>query len=548
MSDSSPESKPSYTLQSLSGDVFGGITATVVALPIALAFGVASGMGAAAGLYCAIALGFFAAVFGGTPTQISGPTGPTTVAMTVIVTSHASTLSEALTVVIMGGVIQVLLGLSRIGRFVVYTPHAVISGFMSGIGIIIILIQTLPFLGLAPSPDGPIGSIRAWPDAIADMNVQAVVIASLTLAVGLLWPKPVEKFLPAPLVALVVGTLIAIFWLSDVPVIGEMPTALPSLHLELPTAAFLVRSVEPAIILALLGAVDSLLTALLADSITGKRHSPNRELIGQGIGNIVTGLIGGIFGSGSTTGTLTNTRAGAATRVSGMLYALCLVALLMGLGRFVEPIPLAVLAGILIRVALHIIDWRMLLRMHRLRPHHLVVMLLTLGLTVFVDLVTAVAIGLIAAGMSHARQLEQLELDNVVSVPLLDRTFFAGYEDQMSSNSFSARTGLVSMKGAFTVASSNKMMAVIGEDIKEHEVVIFDFSETSYIDDSAAMMIEELLDLAREQGTGSIVVGLSDDAALVLNGLNVLNKVPEDRVVTDLDKAREIAYELLNSS
>ena len=183
----------SYDIRTFRGDLFGGVTAAVVGLPVSLAFGVASGLGAIAGMYGAVAVGFFAAVFGGTKSQISGPTGPMAVAMAVIVTSHAASLTEAFTIVVMAGVIQVLLGVLRIGRFVAYTPYSVISGFMSGIGVIIILIQTLPFLGAATATGGPVGAVRAWPDALSDLNTSAVAIAATTLVVGVLWPARLQE-------------------------------------------------------------------------------------------------------------------------------------------------------------------------------------------------------------------------------------------------------------------------------------------------------------------------------------------------------------------
>ena len=265
----------------------------VVALPVALAFGIASGMGAASGLYGAIAVGFFASVFGGTRAQISGPTAPMTVAMAVIVTSHASSLAEALTVVVLAGFMQVLLGVFRAGRFVVYTPYVVVSGFMSGIGVVVILIHVLPFLGAPTATGGSMGAFRALPEAVANINWSAVAIASVSLVVGVLWPKRLARLLPGPLVALMAGTLLGVLWLTDAPIIGVVPTGLPELQLALPPATILLRALEPAIILALLGSVDSLLTSLLADSLTGTRHNPDRELVGQGIGNMVAGQIGG---------------------------------------------------------------------------------------------------------------------------------------------------------------------------------------------------------------------------------------------------------------
>ena len=219
---------------------------------------------------------------------------------------------------------------------------------------------------------------------------------------------------------------------------------------------------------------------------------------------------------------------------------------MLGLGKYVESIPHAALAGILMKVGWDIIDWRFLSRVHRVQKAHLLVMLITLGLTVFLDLVTAVAIGLIAAGMASARQLERLELDSVVSVPLLDQSFLAGQQAVDMLDDFSARVGLVALRGAFTVASSNKLVNTISVDIRDHEVVILDFSETIYMDDSAALVVEQLIDSAMEDNTECVVMGLDGLTAATLHGLNVLQHVPEDHLVESLEEARELATRLLN--
>lgn len=533
-----------YDLQTLRGDLFGGVTAAVVALPVALGFGIASGMGAAAGLYGAIAVGFFASVFGGTRSQVSGPTAPMTVAMAVIVTTHASTLPEALTIVVLGGLLQVLLGISRIGRYVAYTPHVVVSGFMSGIGIIIIMMQLLPLLGLPVAAGGAVGAFKALPEAVARTNPSALGIGVATLATWALWPRRFDRLVPGALVALLVGTLLGVAWLTDAPTIGHIPTGLPAFQWTAPAPDFLARALEPALILALLGSVDSLLISLVADSLTGTRHRPNRELVGQGIGNIVSGLFGGVPGAGSPVLTVTNIRSGGRTRLSSVVYALLLLGVLLGLSRFAEPIPQAVLAAMLIRIGWGVVDWRLLGRIHRIQREHLIVLLATLGLTVFVDLITAVAVGLIAAGMAHARQLEGFELDSAVSVPLLDQTFFAD-RDIPEVDAYSARVGLVALRGQFTVASSRKLMEVIGADIKEHDVVIFDFSGATYLDYSAAMVLEGLLDEAGRARTEPVVMGLDGPVADTLDRLDVLRQVPADRMVANLDEARDVAARLL---
>ena len=534
-----------YGLQAFRGDVFGGVTAAVVGLPVALAFGVASGLGAIAGIYGAIAVGFFAAVFGGTRSQISGPTGPMSVAMAVIVTTHANSLAEAFTVVVMAGLIQILLGVLRIGRFVAYTPYSVISGFMSGIGIIVMLVQTLPFLGAPVATGGPMGSVRAWPEAVMSANLSAFAIAAVTLAVGIAWPARLRRFLPPTLAALIAGTALGVLWLTDTPVIGDVPTGLPDLRLPALSPDALAGAVQPALIIALLGSIDSLLTSLIADSMTRTRHDPNRELVGQGIGNAIAGLIGGLPGAGATMGTVVNIRAGGRSRVSGVLRAAILLTLVLGLGRYVEAIPHAVLAGILMKVGWDIIDWRFLTRIHRVQREHLLVMLITLALTVFLDLVTAVAIGMIAAGMASARQFERLELDSVVSVPLLDRSFLPGEEGAEEPDAFSARVGLVALRGSFTVASSNKLISAISVDIRDHEVVILDFSSAVYMDDSAALVVEQMIDAAIAQDTECIVMGLRGLPETTLRALNVVQRVPADRFVDTLDEARETAKRIL---
>ena len=268
--------------------------------------------------------------------------------------------------------------------------------------------------------------------------------------------------------------------------------------------------------------------------------------MGQGIGNMAAGFIGGLPGAGATMGTVVNIRSGGRTQVSGVLRAAILLALVLGLGEYVESIPHAALAGILMKVGWNIIDWRFITRIRYVQREHLLVMLITLVLTVFLDLVTAVAIGLIAAGMASARQFERLELDSVVSVPLLDRNFFTSQEDEEEADAFSARVGLVALRGSFSVASSTKLINAISVDIREHEVLILDFTDTVYMDDSAALVVEQLIDTAIDQGTGCIVMGLSGPPAVTLKALNALRHVPEDHFVTNVDEARETAKRILN--
>lgn len=535
-----------YDFNALRRDILGGVTAMVVALPLSLAYGVMSGMGAAAGLYGAIAVGFFAALFGGTATQISGPTAPMAIVMAVIVTSYTNSLSEALTVVLLGGLLQALLGVLKLGRFVAYTPHVVVSGFLSAIGILVMAIHVLPLLGSAPAPGGAVGMILALPTALHDVNLSALTIGFAALAVSVLWPRRFTVFLPSPLAGLISGTLLGVLWLTDAPIIGQMPTGLPALQLELPSLAFLARAAGPALTLALIGSVVSLLTSLVADSMTRTSHDPERELIGQGVGNIAAGLIGGLPGAGTPVYTVPNIRAGGRTRVAGVVFALLLLALLLGLGHHVESIPLAALAGVLMKVGWDLVDWPLLTRLHRLRREHVAVILATLVIAVFVDLIGAVAVGLIISGLARAAQVERLELDSVISVPLLDRVFLSEDEEAAGADPFAARVGMVALKGSLTVASSKKLVRTISVDIKDHDVVIFDFSKAAYIDDSAATVVRQLIELAKEEQTPTIAMGLFGDVAYTLSAFDVLREVPPEQIAKDVDEARQIAKRLLH--
>ncbi len=532
-------------MSGFAGDLYGGITAAVVALPLALAFGVASGVGPIAGLYGAIAVGFFAAVFGGTGSQVSGPTGPMTVVMAAIVAQHADSLPEAFAIVFLGGLIQVGFGLLKLGRFVSYTPYSVVSGFMSGIGIIIILIQTLPLFGLAVVPDGPVGAIRAWGQIPFAFNLEAMAIAGVSLAIMIFWPERVRAFLPSPLAALIVGTFLGALVFPNAPVIGNIPTGLPSFMLPAISPGELTNIVQPAFILALLGSIDSLLTSLVADSITRTRHNSDRELIGQGIGNMMAGLIGGLPGAGATMRTVVNVRAGGRTPLSGALHAVILLGLVLGLGPLAEHIPHAVLAGVLVKVGWDIIDWGYLKRAHRAPRDKVIVMFVTLGITVFVDLVTAVAVGLILAGFATARWMQDQELEGVTAVALSDSEGVLNDEERAALKQFDGRIGIILLRGVFSYASARELVQRAGAETAGHEAMILDFSTAAHIDTSAALAIEELIETAQSETQGCLVAGLSGQAEKTLRALGVLDVMPPGHVVSTRLEAIKHAGTLL---
>ncbi|MCE2528931.1 MAG: SulP family inorganic anion transporter [Acidimicrobiia bacterium] len=540
-----------YNLSNFRDDAFGGITAAVVALPLSLAFGVASGLGAIAGLYGAIAVGFFAALFGGTNTQISGPTAPLAVAISVVFISTGESLTQTLTVAVLAGIFQILIGAWRLGSYVAYTPYPVVSGFTTGVGGIILFVTTLPLLGAPHALGGALAAVRGWPDALANINLGAVAVGATAIGVSIIWPQRLRTILPTSVVALVVGTVLGMTVFTDAPSIGTVPTGLPGITLPSLTLATLADSALPALTIALIASINSLLTALVADSMTGDDHNPNRELIGVGMGNVVAGLIGAIPGAGATTGTAANIRAGGRTRVSGVMCATIILALVLGLGRYIDRIPHAVLAGILAKVGFDIIDWRFFVRFRFIQRHHFLVMLITVVFAVFVDLVTAVGIGLIAAALTSARQFELLELESIVSVPLLDTSFLGALDldgDDDDFDMFSARVGLVKLRGTFTVASAKRMTTAIGLDIREHEVVILDFSETLYVDPSAAQVVGRLIDTALAERTECIVMGMDGHAKTSLDAFDVLRRIPQDHYTEDLDQARELAKSLLDKA
>lgn len=406
----------------IKGDIFGGITAGIVALPLALAFGIqafgginhpnAAAMGALAGLIGATLLGFFASLFGGTHSQISGPTGPMTV-ITASLVSAAWTISEDFSTVLISmamsgifcGLFQIFFGIIRIGKYVRYIPQPVLSGFMSGIGVIIILQQIYPLIGLK-SPVMVIDMIADFPAMVSNgISIEALLFGLATIVVIYAFPY-ITKKIPSTLVALVILTLISIVCSFDAALtIGHIPAGLPMPFFAkegidiagLDWWKIIEASIVPGLTLAGLGSIDTLLTSVVADNITKTKHDSNRELIGQGIGNACSGLFCGIAGAGATMRTVVNIKSGGRTQISGMIHALFLLAILLGLGSLVKFVPLSVLAGILITVGWGIIDFRGFKDLVRIPKADAFVLVVVFLMTVFVDLLTAVGIGMVIA-------------------------------------------------------------------------------------------------------------------------------------------------------
>ena len=426
---------------------------------------------------------------------------------------------------VMAGLIQIAMGALRLGRFIAYTPYSVISGVISGVGVIIVVLHIAPLFGSELVEGGLTKQFAALPDVLRDVEIEAFIVGAVTLLVAVFWPARIRQFVSPPLAALIVGAVIGVLLLSGAPVIGEVPSGLPSLDWPTFSGGFLLSALQPALIVALIGAFYGLLGAAITDSMTREVHDPNRELIGQGLGNTVSGLIGGLPGGANVPTSIVNVRAGGRSAVAGVVVAVLMLAVALGAGSLTAPIPQAVLAGILIKIGWDVIDWRFLLRVRRLPRGQVAVMAVTLIAMIFTDLVTAIAIGLILAGMANAARLERIELSDVISVPLLEGSV---------DDPFLARVGLVQLRGRFTVASSNALVRVITDDIEEHEVVIFDFTRSSEFDDSAVRVLEQLFHRAEESHTPSIVAGLRGAAADALESIGALDMIPNERRVETL--------------
>jgi len=524
-------------LKSVKGEIFGGLTAAVVALPLALAFGVASGLGPVAGLYGAIVVGFFAAVFGGTPAQVSGPTGPMTVVTASVVALYADSPDTVFLIICLGGLLQIGFGLLGVGRYISYTPYSVISGFLSGIGVIIMIPQLLALVGADAAGGGLLAVLQLLPAAVADANLDAAGIGVIALLIMIFWPKWLGRYLPAPLTALLVGSALGLTLLPAAPVIGEVPTGLPQFRLPGVAGIDIANVIQPAFVLALLGSIDSLLTSLVADTVTRTHHNSNRELLGQGIGNVAAGLFGAVPGAGATMRTLVNVRAGGRTPFSGVLHAVVLLSLVLGFASFVTTIPYAALAGILLKVGWDIVDWEYLKRIRRAPREKVFVMLVTLGLTVFVDLITAVGIGLIIAGFATARWMETEELKGVTAVALSKDDALSAAEHAALEKHGDAVV-LIALRGRYSYASARELAKRIGTATSGYKVAILDFSDDMYIDTSAAMAIREIVEGIESEGIHCIVSGLSGMAEQTLNDLGALDKV--DACDRAADKARAI--------
>ncbi|MDE1323534.1 SulP family inorganic anion transporter [Vibrio aestuarianus] len=532
----------------LKGDLFGGVTTAIISLPLALAFGVASGAGAEAGLWGAIMVGLFAALFGGSSTLISEPTGPMTVIMTAVLTSMVASYPETglamtFTVVMMAGAFQILLGTLKLGKYITLMPYSVISGFMSGIGVILIILQLSPLLGQAAPSGGVMGTLSALPDIISNMKFNELFLGLLTLGILFFLPNKYRKYVPAQLVALVAVTLISVLLFNpeDIRRIGVIPAGLPSLVIPTFNAEIFTTMVIDALVLGTLGCIDTLLTAVIGDSLTRKEHDSDKELRGQGLANMISGLFGALPGAGATMGTVTNIQVGARSPLSGVARALVLALVVLVAGGLTEPIPMAVLAGIAVYVGFNILDWSFIQRAHKVSVQGMAIMYGVMLLTVFVDLIVAVGLGVFISNIliierlsrEQARQVKAISDADENDVPLTD-------SERSLLEKANGKVLFFYLSGPM-IFSVSKAISRQHNHISDYEAMILDLTDVPMIDVTVGLALENAIKDALDAKCAVYLLCPNIQTKQQLEKFHILDLVPSEQTYS-------FRYEALNAA
>ena len=600
----------SKLFSNIKGDAFGGITAGIVALPLALAFGVSSGLGPSAGLYGAIFISFFAALFGGTNTQISGPTAPMTAVSMVVIAGIIAVndgdvtkaLPAILTVFLLAGLMQIGLGLIGLGKYIRYIPYPVVSGFMTAIGVIILFTQILPSLGYYPKEDavfvdqfkpaaeevilenilkeeagegilvledfketidradkitqadilkesqtlaakeasGALGALKVLPRALKNINWLELLLALGTIII-IYGFKRITKAVPSTLVALLVMSGIAFGFGLDYRPIEEIPSGLPIPNLEIFTG-FSLASITPnlfiALTLALLGAIDSLLTSIVADNMTKTKHKPNKELVGQGIGNSIASLFGGIPGAGATIRTVVNINSGGKTKLSGMIAGLLLFIILLALAPIASRIPAAVLAGILITVGIGVMDYKGLKAIPYLPKDvkigplkfsmEVVIMITVLALSTFWNLVYAVGIGLVIASLMFMKKIGDLTAERSDVKTLKEEA----WSDEMNfPEEYKEEVFIKHLKGPLFFGSTSEFQALANQIPATAKEVVMRLDRMQYMDQSGLYAMEDMIQDLRTKGIEVLFVGLLEQPRYMMERIDIIpDFIPEEHI------------------
>ncbi len=525
-------------------DVLAGATVAVISVPMAMAFGVASGLGAATGVWGTICGGIFVGLFGGCTVGISGPTSPKVVQLAMVMKDHtlpdgSPDLTFAFTLVFLSGIVVLLMGLLRVGRLVYYTPYSVVSGFMCGIGVILIVLEINPMLGLPGAPSLR-EAILGIPHAIANMQWPAAVVSGVTFASIVVWekfrPKKMEWF-PAPLLGLAVGIALPLVLSLEVDTV-KMTSGLPKLYL--PDASQFASMIGPAFALAGLCAFDSLLTCLICDTMTDDRHDSNRELFGQGIANMACGLVGGVTTATATMRSVANIKCGARSSLSSVTMGLVMLALMLGLAPYASYVPMACLAGILLKVGIDILDYRVLPVLRRLPLTDLICFFAVLGLTLWADLLVAVGVGLAIAFFRFVQEMGEIYGPEVAS---LDELPLPWSDEEGLSEDFKRHVLIMHQEGPMFFGLSNAIYNTM-ERLVHYDVLIVRMGRVRYMDLSGAYLLEDLIEKARSLNTHVIITGMSGPVRSLLERLQVLDRIGQENIFDRFEDAVERAKEL----
>ncbi len=550
------------------GDVLAGITVAMVILPMALAFGVASGLGAVAGMWSAVAAGLVAGPLSGSAWSVGGPTGPMTIQILSIAQTHqladgSPDVVFIFTTIALAGFILIVLGLLKLGQFIKFTPYSVISGFMTGLGILYMLLQLNPFLGL-PGAKSITAAITELPSTFMHTSPAAVSIGLLTLGIVILWPKisPVT-WLPGPLIGLFVGTGVSALLGLNIPTIGEVPTGLPDLYL--PDLTLLQAAFVPAAALAGLCIFDSLLTCLIVDNMTGTHHNSDRELVAQGSANLFSGLVGGLGGATNTMPCVVNIQSGARTRLASITMGLVLLSFILGLGSLAASIPLSALAGILLKAGYDILDTRVLPVVRRLPTSDLMVFALVVVMTVFWNLLSAVAMGLAVAFFRFVKdQADRYKADlnqrNEQVKQEEDDLIFAFARDHARKMSHNG-ADLGEISGRFEQIVRGQLLIVrphgplffgaidwlneTVEHLDRKDVLIIRCRWLDELDLSGAYALGDLIEAANRRGVAVLTAGMSSRTRQVLTDLNELSRLQSDYICAHFNEALELAMQIM---
>lgn len=510
----------------LRNDLLGGLTTGIVALPLALGLGVQSGMGAEAGLYGAIFLGFIAALLGGTRLQVSGPTGPMTVISALVIATFIHDLgsfSKALPFILStfasAGLFQILFAILRLGNLIHFVPYAVISGFMTGIGLIIILLQLFPMMG-HQAPGNLIDVIKHSDVLFSHPNFYSLGLTLGTLAIIYIMPK-FFRAIPGSLIALISLSLIATYCQLPITTIGTIPSGLPTLHLDIFTAIAWENHIwtilKYGLVLAALGSIDSLLTSVVVDNMTHTRHNSKRELFGQGVGNFVGALLGALPGAGATMRSVVNINNGSKTRLAGVVHSIVLLTILLGANRYASVVPMPVLSGVLINVGLSIIDYRGFKQLLKIPRTEAIITIIVTLMTVFVDLITAVGIGVLLSTLHFMQSMTAIGKEQACTFKFEEEN-----NGEKMPPHLEGKVYIKHLEGPFFfgIASECKQLLTGLPDIA---YVIIRMNHVPYIDQSGAYALEDGLDYLQKKGIRALFTDLQPQPNKLFNKLNIVD-------------------------